>query len=39
MFYFCVLGELRIFKNKENPNKKIKLVAYVKYFHLTKEGI
>lgn len=28
-----------IFKNKEVPNKTIKLVAYVKYLHLTKEGI
>lgn len=30
-------GGLGIFKNKEVPNKIIKLVAYVK--HLTKEGI
>lgn len=30
-------GGLGIFKNKEVPNKIIKLVAYVKY--LTKEGI
>lgn len=32
-------GGLGIFKNKEVPNKMIKLVAYVKYLHLTKESI
>lgn len=31
------LGGLGMFKNKDVPNKMIKLVAYVKY--LTKEGI
>lgn len=32
-------GGLGIFKNKEVPNKILKLVAYVKYLPLTKEGI
>lgn len=32
-------GGLGIFKNKEIPNKIIKLVVYVKYLHVTKEGI
>ena len=32
-------GRRRILKNKEIPNKMIKLVAYVKYLHVTKESI
>lgn len=32
-------GRLGTFKNKDIPNKMIKLVAYVKYLHVTKGGI